>query len=83
MLGHLDEVVGGVGVDTARRLHQVLVLNGVRLVEKTFTGQSGHLRPGDEDLVLVDYFTELLISRIFCCFTQRKHFSLETTALLK
>ena len=62
--GHLDQVVSGVGFDTAGSLHEILVLDAVRLEEKTFASKAGHLGSGDLSLMLVDNARKFLVGMV-------------------
>lgn len=68
--GHLDQVVSGVGFDTAGILHETLVLLAVRLEEKTFASKAGHLGSGNLSLMLVDNARKLLVGTVLGFYSQ-------------
>jgi len=83
MQGHLDQVIGGVVVDTARRIYEALVLDRVSVEKETLAGKARHLRSGDELLVLEDNLAELFVRGLLGGLGQGIHLFLKAATLLK
>jgi len=81
--GHLDKVVGSVGINAPWLINQALVLDRVGLVEETFTGKTRHLRLCNQALVLQDNLAKLGVGSVLCRLTQRQHLLFEATTKFK
>lgn len=83
MKSHLDQVIVGVRVDTARLLDEALVLDRVWLEEETFTGETRLLGASDQRLVLQNDLTQLFVGSILCLRTECEHLTFEAPTLVE
>ena len=83
MKSHLDQVIVGVRVDTARLLDEALVLDRVWLEEETFTGETRLLGASDQRLVLQNDLAQLFVGSILCLRTECEHLAFEATTLVE